>query len=61
MNPVLLEDYSQVSDFPYDKGWLYMAEGTPDERCMNVDDYILLLNTTIDKMQEKEEMQRDHE
>lgn len=57
MNPALLENYSLVSSFPYDKGWMYEAKGNPDERCMDVNQYILLLNNTIDKMQDKEEYQ----
>lgn len=57
MNPSLLEDYSLVSSFPYDKGWMYEANGTPDKRCLDVNQYILLLNETIDKMKDKAEYQ----
>lgn len=57
MNPALLEDYSLVSSFPYDRGWIYEVKGTPDERCMDVNEYILLLNNTIDKMKDNPEYQ----
>lgn len=57
INPALTEDYSLISSFPYDRGWMYEAKGTPDERCMDVNEYILLLNDTIDKMKDNPEYQ----
>lgn len=57
INPALTEDYSLISSFPYDRGWMYEAKGTPDERCMDVNQYILLLNSTIDKMKDNPDYQ----
>lgn len=37
----------------YGEGWLYEVEGRPDPGALAVDDYLSLLNETIDTMEEK--------
>ena len=49
-NPALKGRLEQINDAPYDAGWLYRVEGMPDSNCMPVDDYVTLLNATIDRM-----------
>lgn len=53
-NPGIDQDCTIISSFPYDKGWLYRVEGTPDAQCVGVDGYIQLLDETIDKLQTQE-------
>lgn len=53
-NPLLEKAISGVSDSPYQDGWLYEAKGEPDPRCMAVDDYAGLLDSTIDKILEQQ-------
>jgi glycine cleavage system H protein len=55
INPQLLQDYGVVSSSPYHQGWLYRIEGIPDHRCLKVQNYIELLNETIDRMREHTE------
>ena len=38
---------------PYDEGWLYSVQGSPDPRATDVGGYVEHLNRTIDKMLEK--------
>lgn len=54
-NAEIDHDPSVVSSFPYDQGWLYAVQGTPDEGCVDVHGYVELLNETIDRMQEQEQ------
>jgi glycine cleavage system H protein len=35
---------------PYGRGWLFRVRGRPGDECMDVQGYISLLDTTIDKM-----------
>ena len=54
-NPSLKESIQSISKSPYQKGWLYEAEGLPDPRTMDVDQYTSLLDTTIDKILEQQQ------
>ncbi|HEY6166476.1 MAG TPA: glycine cleavage system protein H [Verrucomicrobiae bacterium] len=53
-NPALKEKISIVDKDCYGEGWLYAARGEPDAKCMNVHAYRDLLDTTIDKILEKQ-------
>ena len=52
-NGTLGTDLEQLSRDPYTT-WLYEVEGTPDSRCMPVGEYQRLLDTTIDRILEKQ-------
>ncbi len=54
-NPSLKESIQSISKSPYQKGWLYEAEGLPDPHTMDVDQYTSLLDTTIDKILEQQQ------
>ncbi len=53
-NPALRSELERVSDKPYDDGWLYQFRGEPDPRAMDVNGYRALLDTTIDRILEKQ-------
>lgn len=53
-NPDLRENIETVHKDPYRHGWLYEAEGTPDERCVDVHGYVAILDKTIDRMLEQQ-------
>jgi glycine cleavage system H protein len=53
-NPELREAVEKVGDDPYDAGWLYEFEGAPDAKCVDLDAYRTLLDTTIDRILEKQ-------
>lgn len=53
-NPGLLSDVEAVSREPFGAGWLYEIQGTPDEKCLDVNGYRALLDATIDKILEKQ-------
>lgn len=53
-NPDLAANVSLVSDAPYGAGWLYEIDGQPDSRCMPLEAYKSLLDTTIDRILEKQ-------
>jgi glycine cleavage system H protein len=50
LNPDLDADATLVDKDPYNRGWLYLARGTPDPNGTPVEGYIGLLDATIDKM-----------
>lgn len=54
-NPLLDGDVNLVDTDPYDQGWLYAVNGQPDPQAMDIDQYVNLLDTTIDKMLGHEE------
>lgn len=54
-NPDLREQIELVGEEPYARGWLYRARGTPDVRCVDVEKYRALLDTTIDRILEKQQ------
>jgi glycine cleavage system H protein len=43
-----------VSEDPYGAGWLYAVKGIPDARCIDLVAYRSLLDTTIDRILEKQ-------
>jgi glycine cleavage system H protein len=53
-NTVLREHIELVGKEPYGAGWLYMVEGTPDSKCVDVESYRALLDTTIDRILAKQ-------
>jgi len=54
-NAALREDIELVSRDPYALGWLYTIEGRPDGKSVSLEEYRRLLDTTIDRILEKEE------
>ncbi len=53
-NAALKENITVINQDPYGAGWLYEARGQPDAKCMDVKSYITLLDTTIDRILEKQ-------
>ncbi len=49
-NPSLDDNISLLTNEPYTKGWLLEVRGKPGTDCLDVHDYVSLLDTTIDKM-----------
>lgn len=56
-NPVLKEKIILVNRDCYGNGWLYLVEGEPDPKCMDVHAYRELLDKTIDKILEQQKGQ----
>jgi glycine cleavage system H protein len=54
-NAELKQKLSLVDKDCYDAGWLYTARGEPDPKCMDVQAYRALLDTTIDKILAKQQ------
>ncbi len=59
-NPALGANIEKVGDDPYGAGWLYEFDGTPDAKCVNLEKYRVLLDTTIDRILEKQSAE-EHE
>ena len=53
-NPAIAAGVEAVGKDPYNAGWLYEADGEPDEKCVPLDQYRALLDATIDKILEKQ-------
>jgi glycine cleavage system H protein len=53
-NPTLKEKIDLVHQDPYGAGWLYLVNGQPDARCVDVHAYRQILDKTIDKILEKQ-------
>ena len=53
-NPALRDDIELVSREPYAAGWLYTVEGQPDTKCIDLAAYRALLDTTIDRILDKQ-------
>ncbi len=53
-NAALRQHIERVGSDPYGAGWLYMIEGTPDAKCFDLEGYRRLLDTTIDRILEKQ-------
>ena len=53
-NPALRENIEKVGEEPYGAGWLYEFEGTPDAKCVDLEKYRAFLDTTIDRILEKQ-------
>ena len=49
-NPALKERIALLSKSPYDAGWLYEIDGTPDAKCVDVHAYRALLDKSIDRI-----------
>ncbi len=58
-NPELKGHIELVGKDPYGAGWLYMVEGHPDSRCIDLPAYRRLLDTTIDRILEKQKNEAD--
>ncbi len=54
-NPALRGDIELVSREPYGGGWLYEFRGQPDAKCIDLTAYRALLDTTIDRILEKQQ------
>jgi glycine cleavage system H protein len=53
-NPTLRDSIETVGADPYGAGWLYLAEGQPDAKCIDLAAYRVLLDSTIDRILEKQ-------
>ena len=53
-NPVLKEKITVINKDPYGAGWLYVVNGKPDAKCVDVRGYQAILDKTIDKILEKQ-------
>lgn len=53
-NPAIREDAELIGKEPYGAGWLYAIEGAPDAKCLDLAAYRALLDTTIDRILEKQ-------
>jgi glycine cleavage system H protein len=53
-NRALREQIALVGDEPYGAGWLYEVVGAPDTKCIDLAGYRALLDTTIDRILEKQ-------
>jgi glycine cleavage system H protein len=58
-NPDLASDVEIVGIDPYERGWLYEVTGAPDKKCMDLAAYRSLLDTTIDRILEKQSAEGD--
>lgn len=54
-NPDLAADIELISRDPYGAGWLYEIRGQPDARCLDLAGYRALLDSTIDRILEKQQ------
>jgi glycine cleavage system H protein len=46
----LNSDITAVDSDPYGRGWLYRVRGTPDPQSVDVQDYIAILDATVDRL-----------
>jgi len=53
-NPALSTQIESVGEDPYGEGWLYAVKGSPDRKCVDLAAYRALLDTTIDRILEKQ-------
>lgn len=49
-NPELEKDMGLLKADPAGRGWLYAIRGTPGKDCVDVQNYVAVLDATIDKM-----------
>ena len=49
-NPALRKKINLISQEPYGAGWLYLIEGRPDAKCVDVHAYREILDKTIDRI-----------
>ncbi len=55
INPTLKQQIELVNKEPFGAGWIYLVDGTPDAKCVDVHAYRKILDVTIDKILEKEQ------
>ena len=53
-NPALQQKINLISKDPYGAGWVYLVQGRPDPKCVDVHAYRAILDKTIDKILEKQ-------
>ena len=53
-NPNLRDNIELIGKEPYGAGWLYLIDGTPDAKCVDLAAYRALLDRTIDRILEKQ-------
>ena len=53
-NPALRGQIELVGEDPYGAGWLYLIDGRPDAKCVDLAGYRALLDATIDRILEKQ-------
>lgn len=53
-NPELDKNIEAIDKDCHFTGWLYEVKGTPDPQCMEVEEYVAVLDKTIDKILENE-------
>jgi glycine cleavage system H protein len=58
-NAALATSVELVGKEPYTAGWLYEIDGEPDDKCVRLEQYRALLDTTIDKILEKQKAEAD--
>lgn len=49
-NVALTDDITLLESNPYDAGWLYAVEGDPEPGAISVQEYVNVLDATIDRM-----------
>ncbi len=49
-NAAVEDQVTLLTSDPYNKGWLFKIRGRPSDDCLDVQGYVTLLDTTIDKM-----------
>ena len=49
-NAAVENQVTLLTSDPYNKGWLFKIRGRPSDDCLDVQGYVTLLDTTIDKM-----------
>ncbi len=54
-NPALEKDVTLVHSDPYGEGWLYAVKGSVDEKAVDVNGYIEILDMAIDAVQGKQQ------
>jgi glycine cleavage system H protein len=54
-NARLKEEIALLGKEPYSTGWLYAVTGKPDDKCVQIDAYVKILDKTIDKILKKEQ------
>jgi glycine cleavage system H protein len=53
-NPALRQNIALIGEKPYGEGWLFAIEGEPDARCVDLESYRKMLDTTIDRILESQ-------
>ena len=50
VNPRLRDEAVLIARDPYREGWLFKVRGRLEDSCLDVQEYVALLDTTIEKM-----------